>query len=175
MPRVHEYVKVAVGYTILGAWVFAGNWYTSGLTLTERARQIRDDNEDRAFRWITEPGPAKHSVPGVAVVRAPDLARCYHDSPRGASYAYTGATVTIPVRQYTVRGREIHWHLGDTNVPPLVIMELADGAPVPAGPTNHRVLWVTGVCGGRVEDGISREHSGYGFHIRITGCRAVIE
>lgn len=179
-PRVKEWVAKVVnsiaGYVILGIVYTVVQWYMSGLTLAERGREVRTDNEREARGWLdASPKHTQYIQPGATVVRPIDLARSYRDTTRGAEFAYSGQTVAIPIRDYIVRGREVHWHLGDIRTPAVVVMCLAEGAGVPAAAQNHRILWVTGQCHGRIEDGVEREFPGYGFHVRITHCRAVLE
>lgn len=173
--RMERWGRTMVGYGILSLAMLSANWYSVGVSLAEKAPQLRGDNEARAMAWVESPKSYRYVPPEASVVRAYDLARSYHDGRRSAEYAYTGQTVTVPLRVYHVRGREIHWHLGDSNIPAVVVMELAEGGGVPAKAANHRVLWVTGRCEGRFDDGIGREFGGYGFHIRISGCRAVLD
>lgn len=163
-----------MGYSILGLFMLAAQWYNSGLTLVERGRQVRKDNEMLAISWLPDPPKSARYVPSDAVVVRPmDLARSYHDSKRAADYAYNEQTITLCVRGYVVRDRAIHWHLGDQNIPALVVMELAEGEKIPATALN-RTLWVTGRCEGRMDDGVKRDYD-YPFHVRVTACRAVLE
>jgi hypothetical protein len=99
-------------------------------------------------------------------IRPIDLVRAYRDSPDVARVAYTGSPVIIPLTTYTKDGDHLLWHIGSPDYPPAIVCELAEPLP----PTKA-VVWVRGVCIGRVDDGIKRESPGVTFHVRVTDCR----
>lgn len=104
---------------------------------------------------------------GPPIVRAPDLARSYRDTPRAADDAYSGQVVLVPLTHYVRRGEELHWHLADAQVPAVVVLVGEFPAHLPA------TVWVKGTCRGRVHDGHPREFTGYDFHVVLTDCSPV--
>lgn len=109
------------------------------------------------------------SASGPLLVRAPDLARSYRDTPRAADDAYKGQVVLVPLANYVRRGGELHWHLADAGTPPVVVFQFAGELPDQLPPT----VWVRGTCQGATPDGTPREFTGYTFRVHVTGCTVV--
>lgn len=151
--------KALAGYTILFLLLVARDFTLERMALSERAHQATDTNELRALVRANSDAPTD-----APIVLPMDLVRTYHERPKIAEKAYTGKRIAVQIRQYVIRGREIHWHLGDVNLPALLVFE-CDDVPEPAA-----ILWVTGTCEGITKDGGRREF-GYDFHIRVSGCR----
>lgn len=108
------------------------------------------------------PAPDKEPL----IVRATDLARFYRDDPATASAAYGNQPVRLCLTNPVLRGSELHWHLAGHDNPAVVVCRFA-AVPIVPG----QVVWLTGVCRGRVEDGREREFTGYSFHVLVTDCR----
>lgn len=103
-----------------------------------------------------------------ATVRASDLARFYRERPAVASEAYDGKLVLLALTHPVAVGSELRWQLSNApGYPPVVVCRFAGAAPAPAP-----VLWITGTCRGRIDDGQTREFTGYTFHVVIDSCRA---
>jgi hypothetical protein len=101
------------------------------------------------------------------IVRASDLVQSFAVSSEAANDAYTGQRITVLLTGAVARGNELHWHLGADTIAATVVCHFA------APPESGQLVWVSGICAGRVRDGVRRELPGYDFHIVITDCRLV--
>lgn len=101
------------------------------------------------------------------VVRASDLAESFRLAPETARDAYKGQRIIIRMEFYVVRDQEIHWHLGSDKSPAVVVCRIGP-VEIPKG-----VIWIDGLCEGKITDRAVREIAGYDFHVLISDCRVV--
>jgi hypothetical protein len=102
-------------------------------------------------------------------ITAADLAAQFRDDPAGAAAAFEGQTVQVLVRRWDATETQILWKViySNNNDPPTIIFDLPDAKKV------RPPCWIEGRCEGVVKDARSRGLPGYGFTIRVTGCRVV--
>jgi len=112
--------------------------------------------------------PALESPTEPLGVRPSDLMQSYRDQTSAAQLAYDNVEITVRIRNYVVKGNEIHWHLGTNNYPASIVFVFFD--PIKADGS----ITIRGVCRGRYDDGKPREQAGMTFSVQVTGCQLVI-
>jgi hypothetical protein len=172
-------MKPEHGVSVLGPGVSSPRYgprvSTQGIVITFRDFDVRPTT---AFFFVglllgtvgSCNGPVKPDG-DTRFVNALDLVGKYRTDPDTAHIVFTKEFVRVHVTAAVVVGNEVHWKLqfgGDPPYPPAIVFVFDSKPPPLSFPCN-----IEGLCTGRRDDGKDRGPPGYGFEVRVSGCRVV--
>lgn len=129
-------------------------------------RSVRVDNELRALAWCCaqEVEVPRLSTPETKLVRPIDLVESFRDSS-----AYVGVHIVVPVRVGSIRENVIGWHLGKSDSPAAIEFQFPNAIVGKIG----ELVWIEGVCRGRVDDGAERESPRVRYKVVVVDCHVI--